>query len=655
MIPDIRQEALQDSVQKHWPYTVGGQFYTSSSARTDVLQPHGSRLREWQLRQLWYNDYNTTFKGGIKGLIKRVQSTPYSVKTDRDDANYWQDLLMTADFSDWDTFLSKLILDYSRQDQGAFIELIAPGDPMLPPTSAITGLAILDSLRCYPTGDPTYPVIYYDIKGGMHVLHYSRVIQFVDTPDSDETIIGYGTCALSNCLAPVWREVLMNRYIEIALDDKPTPGMLIFRNLDDKAVQNAIQKMHEKRLTDTGGEWGRTLQLFGLTTEHPVDVQSVSFNTAPEKFDFVTYKEITVKEMALGIGVDIQDLWELSGGNIGSGTQSAILAQKSRGKALGRILKTLERVLNQALPEHVRFEWKYEDPQADSEQAAIASQWAGVVQLLSTDLSMEERRRLLADKVPGLREVISDPEGRIQERFDADPVAPDQEEQIADDTIEVEAAKDFRRTATRFERDMRSLLEGEFSPAQFRSQFRALLLKSGRSAYNDGLEDAGIDLGQETASENRRRQKVVNEWLITQNPFIGELSTRIAKGGTAQPDLWVHKSLSAIYQLGLLEGDKAGWYQWKLGQTEESCETCLALNGQIHRLATYSKAGKLPRSKSLACKGFNCDCRLEKVKANAPTGRIPGYAGPEVDPAKPVSGIVGSISNFIQRIVGVSN
>ena len=94
MIPDIRQQALDDSVQKHWPYTVGAQFFASSATRADVLQPHGSRLREWQLRQLWYSDYNTTFKGGIKGLIKRVQSTPYSIKTDRDDGNYWQDILM---------------------------------------------------------------------------------------------------------------------------------------------------------------------------------------------------------------------------------------------------------------------------------------------------------------------------------------------------------------------------------------------------------------------------------------------------------------------------------------------------------------------------------------------------------------------------------
>ncbi|MGA0506735.1 hypothetical protein ACO2WS_26100, partial [Escherichia coli] len=68
--------------------------------------------------------------------------------------------LRQADFGrGWGSLISKVLLDYLRQDGGGFIEVIAPGNPLKAPTAPATGLAYLDSLRCLPTGDPEYPVV----------------------------------------------------------------------------------------------------------------------------------------------------------------------------------------------------------------------------------------------------------------------------------------------------------------------------------------------------------------------------------------------------------------------------------------------------------------------------------------------------------------
>lgn len=375
---DERTRAENLSVQEHpepnqFPLRIG------FSARGPLLVSWGSREREKALRNYWHHDYNTIFRGAIAGLIKRVQSTPWEIVSQNEDGDRWQSLLMNADFGDWDRFLSKLIIDYSRHDQGAFIELIAPGDPRENPAGPVVGLAILDSVRCYPTGSLEWPIIYYDLKNKLHLMPRGRMVQFVDSPDSDESLPGYGDCALSRCIAPVNRQILMGRYIEQFLDDKPPPGVTVFTNLTEENLKTAIAAMEQERQTDIHGAWGRTLRLFGMQMDIKPSIEHFPFNSSPEKFDFEKYTTLDVRQIALGIGLDIQDIWELSGGGIGTGTQSQVLAQKSRGKAFGRILKGLERVINQALPEHVEFKWKYQDGQQDLEDAQKAQAWASVI------------------------------------------------------------------------------------------------------------------------------------------------------------------------------------------------------------------------------------------------------------------------------------
>ena len=52
---------------------------------------------------------------------------------------------------------------------------------------------------------------------------------------------------------------------------------------------------------------------------------------------------------------------------------------------------------------------------------------------------------------------------------------------------------------------------------------------------------------------------------------------------------------------------------WKLGKTEEHCDTCRKLNGKRHRLRWFTDQGFIPRepgSETLECGGWNCDCGI---------------------------------------------
>lgn len=412
-------DAKKDSVSGYLGDFIG------AIQRDAMLPPWGTRRRERVLRAYYRHELNTLIQGAINGLIEKVKAAPWEISGPKSGVAYFQDVLRQAQFgAGWGDFLQMTLLDYLRQDIGAFIEVIGPGPSDGPITGRVTGLAHLDALRCYSTGDPEYPVIYHDQHGKQHLMHWTRVIQFIPARDGDEqqnkTV---GMCALSRAIAVVQRELYMNRYVAGRLDDNPKPGLLILNNLTDTQFKAAVIKMQRQENTDLSSVWGQTVVLSALQPEFPASIESIAYSEPPEKFDFKAYKvEIDVPELAMALGIDVQELWPLTGNrNSGTSTQSEILHAKSQGKTFGAMLRMLERAINNVLPPEYEFQWKYSDPQDDLNQAQIAQAWATTVQTIA-DLSPDEKRRILANKVQAIQDAITDEDGQIVRLGDADPV-----------------------------------------------------------------------------------------------------------------------------------------------------------------------------------------------------------------------------------------
>lgn len=639
-------EARQLSVQEKPDATKGeAQLYGLSVTRGPLLPAPGTRQRLWALRQYWYNDYNELFRGAAAGAVKNVQST--TIRIEADDPDPWMAMLMSADFGDWDRFLSKTINNFLRYDCGAFIELIAPGDPMQAPTGPVVGLSALDPLRCWPTGDPDYPIIYYNARQQMHIMHRARVIQFVDGEDSEESLMGYGDCALARSIATVHRDILMNRYLEGKLDDKPHPGLMILGNISREEFNLATQEMHEKQQTDQKDEWGRITILQGAQAEVKPTAESITFSEPPDKFDWREYTEINVKRLALALNVDILELWELTRGGLGTSGQTEAMQQKSAGKLPGRLRKGLLRAINQALPEDVEAQWDYKDPREEQEEADNADKWASVITALGSDLSAQERRELAARKIEAVRETLEDPDGTIRElpKGEDDTADSVDYEEIsrpatADDTETVMVSagqKDFAGTASdfasTFETFVRTVERGG-TPGALRAVFRDELHDAGMQAYEDGLRAGGIDPDTADAVTKADRRRRVAEWLAVQDTyirnFVDDIRDREEPVGDAEialrAQMWANKSLHSIYYAGLYEANRNKLYQWQYAEKKDHCATCLSLNGQVHSLRTWMKSGFTPKCTCLECGGYNCGCEFVEA-TTGPRGRIPGRGG----------------------------
>lgn len=620
--------------------------------RGAMLPAYGSQSREQALRRLYRNPHNTLIQGAFMGMASKIVSTPFEVNApNSEEAENAQEMLRLVDFGKgFEHLFSVTVLDYLRHDRGAWWELIGYGRPDQPLRGAPVSIAHLDALRCYPTGDREYPIYYWATDGSLHKMHRTRVVQFVDMPDGDDDYPLVGLSALSRAAAVAQRQILMGNYIAGRLDDKPKPGLAVATNMGPSERDAAFRRMNEEQGMGETPAWGRTTWLFGIDPAAPVKIDMVNFAEAPEKFDFPGYVLLDVNELTVALGVDKQELWELTGGGIGTGTQSVILAAKSRGKTFGRLLKGFERALNfYGLPPACEFTWKYRDPQEDAERASIASAYAQTVISLIGVLSPLEQRQILANQVEAFSDVLLDGAGRVR-LPDDDRQPATAEATLNDDTLDNENGeeastesgqsvpttaptppapairKDWagtRETASvQFASMVNAARGDDISRRSLTLRMRGWLKRWGERAYLDGVQESGDD-ATELDSDARAE---VQAWLSTQAAFGRDFSAEVFSSGLSETQVvqrasaWVENSLGEMHLRGVASVKRNQMFKWVMDPSAENCRTCLALSGQVHRLKDFLRVGLRPKAFGLEC-FIGCKCQLlptdEKV-----TGRL---------------------------------
>lgn len=83
----------------------------------------------------------------------------------------------------------------------------------------------------------------------------------------------------------------------------------------------------------------------------------------------------------------------------------------------------------------------------------------------------------------------------------------------------------------------------------------------------------------------------------------------------SRADLWIELKYETE-ELAKLDDniDDEIEYVWRLGHTNESCGTCLGNSNVVKTKAEWDREGVYPRSRDLECKGYKCQCTLEKMK-----------------------------------------
>lgn len=642
----------------------------------EILSAWGTKERDRQLRRFSYAVHNGLVQGAFSSFIKRVQAIPWEVTGGRNSARYYQALLQNSDFHDWESWIARLLWDYLTQDFGSVSEIIGKGDVDKPIKGRVFGIASMDALSCYATKVYEYPVIYYNEESNSrHLMHTSRVYRFVDSPSPKRLAYGTGLCALSRYISDANVDILLGRYDNEMLSDIPMPGLLAISGIGEQQFNDAMRAYEVNRRADGQSVFRQTAVIHSQDPAIEPKFNNIPFSTQPINFDPEAFVRTHVNKLALAMGVDPQDIWPLSGGALGTATQSIVLNSKAQGKLFGSVLQMITRFINRAvLPDDLEFAFKFKDTEADLEKAQTAEVWSNIANS-ATYLSAEEKRRLMVDNVEAFAEVLLDDAGELIELPDDDPKPSDEQQEVVapddipnstatdapavtqtDDTSNQQsgsnvprsggasnfggansqirersyldadvgerrdtdtAQKDYPATKDAFVDDVAAAISdaasGEISKPAFAIRMRAALSKYGRAAYIDGLEAGGVEATALEGDDSDAFAAI----LAAQSGYVTDARRGITDfngDAKARAKLW-EASLNEFYFGGVMSSDKNGMYKWEVSAAEH-CDTCKRLNGQVHRLKDWMAKDLRPKSSELDCK-MGCKCELKKTTGRA--------------------------------------
>ena len=372
-----------------------------------LLPDWWSESRDLSLRHFWMRQNNDILQGAISSMVKKFKAMNWLIEGPQRVVNRYQKVLTTAEFwQGWGFWLGKILTDYLTQDKGAFSELIGAGDPNGPIIGPVLGVAHLDAAHCTLTGDIEFPVIFHNPKEEhSHRLHTTRVAHFVDMPSPIEQMNNTGFCAVSRVIGSSEILLKVNKYKNEKLDDLPEAGLLIFNNVLPERWNDA--KADYNRETRRLGQehWRNVMTMFGLDPAQAATADLISFANLPEAFNELETTNIYLNIIALSFGVDTREFWPITGGALGTATESEVMHQKARGKGVGEIISMIERIINwKILPDSATFGFDFKDDQEDLLSADIdEKRTSTIMSMWQADgfgpVRKEEIRQMLADNV----------------------------------------------------------------------------------------------------------------------------------------------------------------------------------------------------------------------------------------------------------------
>lgn len=417
---DIKQngkDVAELSIQRRAEESPTSGVYSWWFSRADdglTISPWWSEQRDIELREFWRREGNDILQGAVSSMVKKFRAMSWVVEGPNRVANKFQAVLSESEFGQgWSTLLGKTLEDYHTQDKGAFWELIGAGKPDGPMSGPVLGIAHLDSQFCQLTGDPTYPVLFFNSKDGApHKLHASRVVHLVDMPSPNEMMNGVGFCAVSRVIASSQVLLKLAQYKNEKLSDLPEAGLLLLNNILPRQFEDA-QANHQRGRRKLGQEiWSNIMTLFSLDPSQPATAELVSFANLPDAFNEQEATSIYVNIVALAFGVDVREFWPMTQGALGSARESEVMAQKAKGKGIGDVISTIERAVNwRILPESVNFRFDFQDDEEDKLKADINEVKTRTIMSMyqskgndpampESAVSRMEVRQMLANNVP---------------------------------------------------------------------------------------------------------------------------------------------------------------------------------------------------------------------------------------------------------------
>jgi hypothetical protein len=367
----------EDPAYQALSFSAYNNFATMFGTKNSEVPAYFSKARDTYLREcLRKSDILATIAftliSKIMSMDIRVLPEKRNVLTQIENAkNFRTKLLTNSGTKPFKPELSKFLLDTLTTDNGGFLLVMGrPFSADKPLVGQPFGLLHLDSLYCFRTNNDNFPVIYQSpITGKNYRVHKSRLISFVDFPQSDFHKFGTGFCSVSRALDVIRvLQGIVNYQME-TLGVKPPKQILFGSSITTKEILDAIAIAD---FTKDVGTLSKTLVIGGGNSGAKLDL--IKMSTGFENFDTTELYNLTIYLVALAFGLDAKSELNIALTSSGSTKADALLNHfNSRQRSFGLIIESLEsQISDKFLPKDYSLKFNIEDGASDRASAEIA-------------------------------------------------------------------------------------------------------------------------------------------------------------------------------------------------------------------------------------------------------------------------------------------
>lgn len=540
------------------------------------------------------------------------------------------------------TLTQKLSHDLDVSDNGAFMELWRPGNPLTDAGNRpVLGFAHLDSRQCWRSYDPEFPVWYTNpITGEIRKIHQSRVVFTADNPQPVELARGIGYCATSR----VMRMARVFKNMQIFLDEKVggrfTRALGAVSGVTSKQLRGALEQSEDNADSKGFVVYKEIPFLINPNLEAGSEIKIIMQDLAsiPDGFVFRDDADLYAYILAFAFGVDAREFWPATQSGA-TKADASVQNMKARGRGIGNRIETIEFMLRQALPDSVTFEYDYSDDEQDKQAAEIHKLETDTLKTFF-DMGMEyykiealavAKGILDADVLNTLQQPLTSDDNSAQP-----DQAPDTTTTDTGAPAEPQAEDASMKSYSSYRQSLRGLTAnywgGNASAYDFTDDMSHIITLNFTDAWEEVERLYGINPDERTEASQQRLTLAINTEITYISGFANAIEAGSkANGGALQPlldraDLWA-KGYSRMVTLAQLVVGSDIKLKWKLGATEQHCADCLQYSDKIYYRSQWEEAGAAPQSHDLECGGWNCDCSFEPTTERKTYGAVPPLIG----------------------------
>lgn len=361
-----------------------------------------SRNRDEWLRKFWKREPH--WAGVLNSIIAVDKNRGWTLSGGRNQVNRYRAILSNYENGrGWRYGIGLASNAYYTADIGAIVENGRDGED-----GPLRDLYSVDPARCTLSSNPDYPLIYYptDIVSygaagqNWRGSDFFRVASMINT---DERFNGLGFCATSRVLEIAKTMIAVYMHDQEKLSARAPRGLLLLKGISQEQWDTAMQARSERLDALEQQYYGAVAVLASEMDD--IAATLVALSNLPDNFDLETFTSLTMYAYALCVGYDPREFWPVSGGQLGSATESEVQHRKATGKGGMDFILGYQEGIQHQLPASIDFQFQQRDAQGELLDADVAvAKTAAVTAMYESGLmqgepliTREEARILLAE------------------------------------------------------------------------------------------------------------------------------------------------------------------------------------------------------------------------------------------------------------------